>query len=265
MPEKTITLRLNEGDTAIIRTAKQREAYCHRRVKQDGRLHEGKFTFADLQHLATVTLSVDPVHLGYLLVIQTYIDYETGILVSGRQKRHMTRPDLRDVLKLSRPTFNALYANLERHGIICEDAEGRICVNETYHFRGTALGRDRLIKLYDVRIRKLRDTAKAVKQLGYLYRVLPYVHFRDNVLCWNPAEPDPDKIQAINKSALAAIMGVDVKTSYRLIKTLMVDDLYVFAEVTSGRDSTFIIVNPWICNRGDYPITLDSIFRCKIA
>lgn len=263
MAEKILTLRLNEGDSVTLRTAKQRQAYREIKRKKASRLHEGRFTFADLDNVANVTAQIEPVYLGYLLYIQTYIDYETGMIVSGRYKRPMTRSNLREVLKVSRETFRSLYANLERYSIICEDAEGHIYVNKAHHFRGTAAGRDHLVKCYDVRIRKLRSSARAVKQLGYLYRALPYVHFRDNFLCWNPAEPDPKKIRAINKEELAAIMGVDVKTLYRLIKTLTVDDLYVFAEIGRGRDSLFL-VNPWICNRGEYPLTLDSIFQCNI-
>lgn len=263
MAEKILTLRLNEGDSITLRTAKQRHAYREIKFKRASRLREGKFTFADLDNVAKVTAQIEPVYLGYLLYIQTYIDYDTGMIVSGRYKRPMTRSELRDVLKVSRETFRALYKQLERYSIVWEDAKGHIYVNTAYHFRGTAAGRARLVKCYDVRIRRLRNTARAVKQLGYLYRALPYVHFRDNLLCWNPSEPDPEKIRAINKEELAAIMGVDVKTLYRLIKTLTFDDLYVFAEIGRGRDSLFL-VNPWICNRGEYPLTLDSIFHCNI-
>lgn len=262
MTERILTLCLNEGDSVTLRTAKQRQAYREIKRKKASRLHEGRFTFADLDNVANVTGQIKPVYLGYLLYIQTYIDYETGVIVSGRYKRPMSRSDLRAVLKVSRETFRTLYENLERYSIIWEDAKGHIYVNKAYHFRGTAAGRDRLVKCYDIRIRKLSSSVRALKQLGYLYRALPYVHFRDNLLCWNPSELDPEKIQAINKEELAQVIGIDVKTLYRLTKTLTVDDLHVFAEIRRGRDSLFL-VNPWIFNRGEYPLVLDSIFHCK--
>jgi hypothetical protein len=256
-----ITVTLFEGDQVIRKG--QRDAYRKLKEREERRANAPTFTFTNMEQIAKVTKEIDPTQLGYLLFLQTFIDYDTNTLVQGRNKRPMTRQDMMAAMKVTKDTFRAFYGVMERYSIIME-VDGRFVINDAYHFRGSASGRC-VVKIYNIRTRKLYQSIRSVrkvKQLGYLYRLLPYIHMRDNIICSNPYEKRPENIQAMNKGDISKALGIDVTTTTRLIRSLTIDDMHVMAEVIRGRERLYM-VNPLICSRGDYPKTLDAIFLCK--
>ncbi|SEP17561.1 hypothetical protein, partial [Paenibacillus sp. OV219] len=212
----TITVTLHEGDQ-VIRKA-QRDAYRKLQQSKQRRTKGGNFTFTDMERIAAVTSEIDATYLGYLMYLQTFIDYETNALVIGRGKWPLTRRDMVEGLGITLETFRTFYAVMERYSIIME-VDGRFIMNEDYHFRGAAEGR-RVVKTYDDRLRKIYASlpTRKVRQLGYLYRLLPYIHLETNMLCWNPFETDPSEIRAMNKREIAVTLDIDEKTAYRLLQ-----------------------------------------------
>ncbi|KIL35734.1 hypothetical protein SD70_31970 [Gordoniibacillus kamchatkensis] len=230
----------------------------------DQRAERGNFTFSNMEPMQKLTAEVDATQLGYLFVLQTFIDYDTNILVIGRDRRPMTREDIQKALNVNRNTLGAFLSEMERYSVVMKDVDGRYIVNDTYIFRGRlGNGNPRVVKTYDMVARNLYEVTQStrkVKQLGYLVKTLPYLHMYNNVICANPFEPDPELIQAFDKGQVAELFGVTEKSVYSLIRNMQFGDEVVFAEITRGQQH-FYMVNPYICSRSDVGQGIKSLFK----
>lgn len=261
---REVTFQLREGDSVKITRREQVEGLRNMQERDKRRRAiGGNFTFTNMEPMKKLTSEVDALQLGYLFVLQTFTAYDTNVLVIGRNKRPMTRKDIQKALNVGRKVLWEFMKTMELYSVIFQDEDGQYVINEEYIFRGTAGKNTRVVKAYDMRVRKAYEVVrsdKRVKQLGYLVKTLPYLHMKNNILCGNPFEKEDSNIQAFGKAELAALFGITEKALYTLVRTMQLDDEVVFAEITRGK-ARFYMVNPSICNRGELNPAIRSIFK----
>jgi hypothetical protein len=216
------------------------------------------FTFTDMNNIAAVINMIDEKHCGHLLYLQCFISFD-GVLTNA-DKSSMTKADVQKALGLGRTAFYKFYRDMANNDIIREQADGTYAVNQAYHFRGST-DNPNVIKSFTTKVRELYNEQNA-KKLGFIYKLLPYIHFETNTICANPFEKDMAKVEQLSKARIAKLTGVSEKTVYTYLRRLKLGDEFVFAEIRRGNERYYKI-NPFIFYRknGRPDATLREIFR----
>jgi hypothetical protein len=125
------------------------------------------------------------------------------------------------------------------------------------------MNNEKVIRSFTSKVRELY-TKKNAKDLGFVYRLLPYVHYETNTVCHNPYETDPKKIKKMSQQDIAELVGLDVRNVRRKMNRMTLGSEYVFAEITVGKYKHYK-VNPFLFYRknGKPDATLQSIFTIR--
>ncbi len=224
---------------------------------KEGRKHD--FTFTDMENITRVIATIDEKHCGYLLYLQCFISYEGVLINADRSKTPMNKADIQRAVGLKRTAFGDFFRSMVAKGIIVEEDEVYY-VNDAYHFKGNTSNVN-TIKSFTAKVRELY-TARNAKKLGFIYKLLPYIHFETNTVCANPFEKDVKEIRQLSKSEIADITGLTEKTVYSYLRNMKLGDEFVFAEIRSG-NYRYYKINPFIFyrKRGRPDATLREMFQ----
>lgn len=240
----------------------QFEAFKERKEFQ-GRQTE--FTFADMHELHEVIDVLTTAQCGYLLLLQCYVDFDTGRLING--KGAMKTGDLLAVLglKRKRQTFYDFLDKCIAHSIITRDEDRMYYVNQRYHFRG-ATGSRAVVRSYSTMVKRSYRENKA-SDLGLVYRMLRFVHLDTNALCANPLERDAKKVRWFNCKQLAEAVGVDEKTVTRRLSNITVGGIPIVARVKVTGEAAKYVFNPNVFYRSSKEPSplLTAIFNGEAA
>ncbi|WP_193224704.1 replication/maintenance protein RepL [Bacillus sp. B1-b2] len=238
-----------------VRSKKQIEGYKKQFEKKKDNRH---FNFANMENISEVISNLTNVHLGYLLHLQCFMNFEDGIL-TGKEGMKMTKKvDIQKTLCISKDTNKRFCKALENNGIL-EVTNGVYRINPMYHFSGKS-HEQKVIKLFTTTLKNLCKTINP-NELGFLYKLLPYVHLETNMICINPFERDPMKIQYLNIQTIAEITGIHKNKIQTLIRGLRKGGI-IRESIGEDKRHTFITLNPYIFYRksGQPDNTLKSMF-----
>jgi CRP-like cAMP-binding protein len=247
-------------DTCYIRSHTQDEAYRKKlKATEFGRSHA--FTFTNMEAIKEVIEQLDDSECGYLLYLQCFIDFDGKLVQGNRDKTPMTKQDVQETLGISRPVFTKFWKSMTDNGIIYE-LEGKYFINRRFHFKGTS-DNSKVIRSFTTKVRELY-TQKNAKDLGFIYKLLPFVHYETNTICHNPFEAEPQRIMKMSQQDIADVTGTDRITVNRKMKRLTLGDEYLFAEVNVGKTKCYML-NPFVFYRknGKPDATLQTIFAIK--
>ncbi|GGA06477.1 hypothetical protein GCM10008018_60430 [Paenibacillus marchantiophytorum] len=226
----------------------------------------GGFVFALFKSEALTELgSLNNADMARLLYLGTFVGWENGKLRSDNGKDVYTKRDLPKLLGISRNKAHALYEKLTESDTLHTDDDGALYINTAYFYRGDnvegLLASDeediRYTRIFKATVRFLYEDygkARTASRLGVLYRILPYVNFAFNVICWNPRETESvDKLSAITVEALAEMLGYSKKqeltNTIDLMKTRNGDNLFCYFGSSSKTQG--LIVNPYTIYAGN--------------
>jgi hypothetical protein len=257
-PETGEALVYGRAGTHKVVNIAQAEAYKERK-EQIARGRQAEHTMTSMRHITEVIERVSDKHCGYLLYLQCFVNYDA--IIENPDKTAMTKDDIRRTLGVTRPTVNEFLDAMIANDIITED-DGKYRINPRYHFQGKT-DNAYVIKSFVAKVKELYSEVSA-KDLGFVYKLLPFVHYETNTVCANPFERDVENTIAMTKEDIAQITGVDVKTVYRKLRKLRFGDQYVFAEVVYGR-SRYYKINPFVFYRkaGVPDATLREMFSIR--
>jgi hypothetical protein len=238
---------LNIGDRVTTEAQRTGAAGHFEREAFKGR--NAGFTFASMDDIHYVIERLTTAQCGYLLVLQCYVDYDGGRIVNS-EGRALATTEMMDVLQLrkKRQTFYDFLRACLESGVITKDEHESYYVNPRYHFRGTTQNR-MVVRTYTAKIKQAYREVKAV-DIGLMYRMIPFVHIKENALCANPNERDPKKIRWFNVKSLAEAIGVDEKTLSRRLPHLKFAGEYVIMRHSLGSARKFSF-NPRVFYRGN--------------
>lgn len=249
---------------ASYRTEEQEQAYRLKSKQVESRKKAHAFTFSNMQGAEEVIKMLTPMELGYFLVLQTYIDYENNaLIVSTHNPVPMNRGQIGEVLGLNnRSSLKKNLDNFIEKGLIIEQElvySGKqykaYCINEQYHFKGRTKSK-KVVKTFSAQVRKIYNTNLSKKgnkqpsELGFMYLILPYIHYELNILCANPFETDVEAIQPLSITDICEVTGMDRKNIQGKLHNLKWDNMTVFAKVVKG-NKVFLKVNPFVFYRKD--------------
>jgi hypothetical protein len=191
----TTTGEIYDMNEYSLRSRIQDEAY--KRIQYDQHQDNRHFSFADMENIKEVISNLSNVHCGYLMILQCQMEFRTG-------KLNITRKEMAKAVGTSEATFKRFFSEIQRNGIVTK-SDGEYYINPKFHFRQQA-NSDHVIKLFTTPLKQLKDELKPA-ELGFLYKLLPYVHYDTNMICANPFVV-PEPIQFLNKSMISELVDM---------------------------------------------------------
>lgn len=269
-------------DVSSWRSTKQDEAY--RRIKKLEQNHfkidknQRAFTVTymdaikDLWEETTLNNTLNSKDFGYFLVLTTYVNYDNVLFPSRQSLTPMNKADIGRALdvvywaSLKRVVEKFVENDLLRE-IDYEITEGKFVpayqVNEKYHYRGKTQDKE-FIKSFNTAVRTLYKNVKPA-DLGFIYALLPYVHFDNNVICRNPYEKDATKIDTLSVNDIAEITGLSRQNVLKKRNSLEFDGMVVLKKEVLTRNQQYFRLNPYVFYRqaGEPPKGLRDGFLIK--
>lgn len=285
--EETINCQIRKGSTIIspeqkeaIREKKEKEKQSRAKRLQSNQL--GKFYFVPVKEDFE---KLSPEMATRLLFLSTFVEMDGDrllhdVTVTDRKKRERMRKgqmgelpprqihkdDLPELMGLSISTVSR-FLNQVVPGYIRIDENGYLFSNA--FFRGST--KDKPKEDYQqFYIRKTRELYRAVspsqhKQLGYVFKMLPFINYEYNVICMNPWETEFEQIDPIEFSEFCDVSNYSLANAHKLKKAyndivFNVDgSKQMFCVVVNNKR---IVVNPRIFYRGsNIQKAYDAIYR----
>lgn len=196
--------------------------------------------------------------LARILYLATYTSYPDRDSFYGYLRHdnghYITKKGMFDLLKMSRNKFNEFYSKVTENGIIEDDGD-RIAVNPTYFYRGDFAKVRPIVndmqrtRVFRKSVRELYHeyNGRQIKQLGLIYAVMPFIHFKYNILSHNPDERVGDYVKPMRLGELADRLGYAkasaLKTALRAVR-FEGKPVFLFLEDEADSRKRKIIVNP---------------------
>ncbi|MCC3865345.1 hypothetical protein K0040_13815 [Terrisporobacter petrolearius] len=224
-------------------------------------------------------IGLDPSTVSRLIYLATYINYnnkKANLLVKYGQHKEviaMTKADIRDVMNLSKSTFNEFITELRERSILLE-LDNKFYINNKYFERGSMSNKcvDE-VKLNNEYTRIFINTTRELyrgsssrqhKHLGYVFKLIPFLNYSRNILTYNTEETNFSDMEFIGLKGVCELLGVngnkgnDKKLEKQLLKlkvNIANKDYYIFKHIVSYGESEattydYFVMNPRITWRG---------------
>lgn len=269
-PDTGEYIDLYEGDK-IVRS-NQQEAI--KKTIQTKKLNEeikdwneelGGFVFVLFKYcdkLLNSHTDITPEDITKLFYLATYVDYKGNLIFDDKS---MTRQNLQEVLKINRSNFDLFFNKMKKNNIFIQPDKNTIKINKEYFTKGEI--EKEIQQYYDytrVYIKSIRYLFENVpqrkhKQLGTYFKLIPYIHRQQNVLCWNPSDNIND-IQLMTLSDLKDILGYNRKSVKPFIDSLLEtrldngEAIVGFFVTNSDFWKSTVVVNPKVFYGGNFNI-----------
>lgn len=210
--------------------------------------------FSDLQ----------PQTVTKLVMLCTYLNYNGRFQRS--EKTTIKKTDLQHILAISKQAFYDFWREVKDKYVVEQDGDLYIAKSANI-FRGRLPKTQEpevthYQKAYINAIRKLYNATsiRKHKQLGYVFKLLPYINLEYNIFCKDPFIQEIDNIMPLSVVDLCCLIGYNVNQSARLLKELQVLTFehnhrqeFLISYVDNGNNtpqSKMIFVNPHIMYNG---------------
>lgn len=266
------------GDTIDTAEDKRRRKLYLEKNNSDGHRNleyensnevRGKFTVVlckDFENLYRSDITTPT--LNKLIYLSTFIGSDNSICYDGgwadykRTETPMTLEDIKKTMRISEPSWRSFWKECVDKGLILQD-DGvyklsidmfRFCNNKKVDKKKVAM-----IKMFRQAVRYMYENTDehSKRVLGYLYRLIPFINLKYNVLCTNPFEQDKTKIIPLKASDICEKFGISAKNQTRFIQQLK----KLTFEDNLGRKNS-VITYRWIILADEeiYWITINPAF-----
>ena len=268
MAERLVLLDEDTGEIKDFigeyRTQEQIEAQTKYVVNKEKQTFNSDFTWIVFEYGKELLPNIKDQSLVRLIYLSTICDYD-GILPP--------KSVIKKKLKLSDKYWSYFFKEMRSNNLILEDEEtGALCLNKDFFIKGSLKEmsdkRDctRLFCNFIQDVYDACDNIKSINQISYLYKLIPFVNRRTNIVCYNPKEQDPEKVYPITLGEFCDMIGYSRKNARRLVSDLLSlkcngQNLIGFFVTNLNQTSWKIIVNPHIYYGGQN----DKIYKEQIA
>lgn len=213
---------------------------------------------------------IDPQDITKLFYLATYVNYE-GYLMYDNTNKVMSKKSLMNKIGVTRSKFDTFFKKMVDLGILTYKNK-KIRVNNELFFKGSM---DEVIKsrkdytrMYIDSIRYLYNNVhkKSHKRLGNYFKIIPYIHRQENVLCWNP-DSHVSNMKTMVLRDLKNILNYEYSSAKEFIRKLF--DLKLkegnhimgFFHRSINFWDSIIIINPKVVYGGDFMGNKDMSFE----
>ena len=224
---KTMAVRRSTGEISeavnitvpygsIIYTPESQEQYKERK-EQERRNELRRLTGKPLGSFYFVPASerfanIAPETVTRLIYLNTFVGYDNKLMLTKRTA--MKRKDLAGVLNVSKSTVSRFWKEVSPT-YITESDSGLIFSNNIIFKRGSIKTSKEYVQYQKFYINGIRTLYEATersnhRQLGYLFKLLPFINLEYNMLCYNPLETAIEKIELISIADFCKMIGYDI-------------------------------------------------------
>lgn len=243
---------LKEKVREILKKKEERSNFHNRLIETYGNFY---FNFYK-------RIDIESQHLFRFIYLCSYMNYD-NYLSNG--KRLLTVHDLEGLLGLSEREYYRTRKCLIDNGLMSITEKGLVLINSTFCKKGE-IHRNKnieVIRMFNEAIKELYEmsTPREHKKLALLIEILPYINYKYNIVCHNPAEDNIQLIKPMKMSELCELLGLDKTNSSKLKRQLFA--LRVSGEKVIGmfevEDAKAILVNPRVYYKGNQEDGLDYL------
>lgn len=157
-----------------------------------------------------------------LIYLATWLNYNDNCLKIGNNA--MTRGQMQRLMLLEESTFKRFLKEVTEKGYLIKSG-CQYCLNKDNFKKGefktnAPLTEKRFVRVYISYVRRLYEqTPQSLhKHLGYVFKMIPYVNIKYNIICHNPLEEDESSIIPMTIGEFCDAIGYDKNQVSRLIK-----------------------------------------------
>ena len=254
-----------DSDKLTITSEKQQEYFKQLEKNKEFVDEFGNFIFkANTKSTLKVDNRLSHSDMARVIYLATYADYNQVLkLDSGKA---MNKSELMKAMHVNKNIFYDWYNRMVKMKIILVQDDDTFTINKSYCVKGEIKRKTEYSRLFIHAVRHVYESniGKPMNNVGAIFKLMPYIHFRDNYLCWNPKCENEEEIQYMTVSDICT--GIDEyvdnpKELKRMLSRHRMDNGEpIFLFVNEGVDirEDVIMVNPRLCFSGrveDLPIT----------
>lgn len=248
-----------------------KDAYIKRKriVRHNQLTESGKSQFYMLKYsiCAMIEMGVSLANVTRIIYLATYMTYD-NVLVTGNNKK-MDKKKMQEIMGLKRETFRTFYQEAVKAHILKENPDSSFSITNNIFHKGKIVKLQPEFKymyMKNLGIRELYESVKSSEhsRLAYLFMMIPFVHMKFNILCWNPLEENFDKIELMSFKQLGELFNVkNVRQLSHYLRFYQVDGRHLIAQTVVG-NTRRIFVNPSLYSSGYCePVTIHRIFEAE--
>lgn len=164
--------------------------------------------------------------LAKIVYLITYMDYRTNILMvqdsSANPKRPMTKKDVQKVIRLHRCKFSRFWNEMLATGIIVEETDGKLRVCENFYKGKLANKNATAMKVFTHAVRYMYENVdvRSHRYIAYLFRLIPYISLRYNIVCKNPLETNEGAIEWMTVKEICQTLKINETQAARFMNNL---------------------------------------------
>ena len=230
-----------DGDRISTKEDRERAKHYLQKSNNDGRRNweyenslevRGSFTVVLCKDFENIYRSdISSPTLNKLIYLSTFIGSDNILSRDGgwngfkRDEEPMSLEEIKAALKISDPSWRIFWRECQEKNLIIEEGGKyklpidmfRFCNNSKINRKKVAM-----ISLFRHAVRYMYENTDehSKRVLNYLYRLIPFINLKYNILCTNPFEQDRDKIVPLKASDICEKFGVPVKNQARFVQQL---------------------------------------------
>lgn len=222
---------------------------------------DNPFTLVSMEASKEVALleELNTKELGYFLILLSYVDYSNMLKRASDANIPMTEKELGEALKIkNKKHYAKVIEKFIELGLMYQESvtlynkeHQAFFIDKKYCIRGSNRS-DKVVKLFIGSVQELYNQEEIKPaDIGFLFKVLPYMHFQSNHLVKHPYERDFAKAEALSQANIIELTGLDKKNVQKHMR-MKLSGINVFGTFRAGRNSVYK-VNPSLFFRGLEP------------
>lgn len=214
------------------RNVAKSETFVERQMRYSDRGDVCGGFFVQLTKPAEILMEqVSNATLSKLIYLATYIDRNNIICEDGgwekreRKPKPLTKGEIQDLLQVNRQTFGSFWKEAIETGMIAETDDGYVMPKEQFRFCDSGRVDKRktmMVKMFKHAIRYMYQNTdeRSKKSISHLYRLIPFINLKYNMLCQNPFEKDRAEIKSLTLGDICELIGIDRKNQHHVLRGL---------------------------------------------
>lgn len=164
-----------------------------------------------------------PQSVARLIYLSTYLKEKTEKFIrKGMDRGHahfIRRADLPEVLRIAQSTAYVFFHEIIGF-FIEEDTDGSLVAKNSFAMSGHSGKGIPYTRVYKGAVKRLYEGTPSTKHkyIGYIFKMLPYLNVKWNILCWNTTCEDLHEINPITMREFCDEIGYDVSQASKLRK-----------------------------------------------
>ncbi|MGG4166833.1 hypothetical protein ABEW00_05015 [Rossellomorea vietnamensis] len=244
---------------------RKRDAYKAKQEKESAiyRKNQKAFLKVSTKEMNNINKGISLVDAGLFFRLTMNMQLRTGSMlvdrVSGGEAQPLTQTDMQKLLNKSNRGIKKVLMRLEELSVIRKEKQGRRAVyfvNENIVSIGKQKNAQPFAKVYKVKAKEmLNDLTDS--EVGLLLKLMPYANYHYLTLTHNPTEADPKKAKPLRMQEVAELVGITEQSFNVLVSKLK--RKYALATLDTGTKGKALIINPYLCDRGNDSKTIEAI------